>query len=88
MGGRGETGYKPARGPILTDSITYRAIKLAADSQTFPTTLRAVVREAVRSRFPEEFAAARRMEVMGETEEAGPAWTKRAAPKEGPGPQM
>lgn len=88
MTGRGEVGYKPARGPIRTDSITYRAVKIAADSQAFPTTLRAVVREAVRSRFPEEFEAARRMEATAEAAEAAAAAEAGAALAEkigGPG---
>lgn len=88
MTGRGETGYKPARGPIRTDSITYAAVKIAADAQAFPTTLRAVVREAVRSRFPEEFEAARKLVAMEEAAEAGPAQAEKEAAPKNPGPRM
>ena len=89
MTGRGETGYKPARGPIRTDSITYAAVKLAADAQAFPTTLRAIVREAVRSRFPEEFETARKMEATAEAAEAGAALAEKiGGPGEGPEPRM
>lgn len=61
MSGLRDPGYGPAKSPIRTDAVTYEAVKLAAERRELPTTLRAVVREAVRSRFPDEFAEAGRM---------------------------
>lgn len=61
--------YKAAKTPIRTDAATYRAALYACVNQPIQANLNGVFREAIKSRFPEEFARAE-AEILAEAAEA------------------